>query len=1048
MSERHLRVALSKVGERVAIRIEATVLPALSHLLPGLHNMGLFVERQVGSDSPVHLAGASVSELVLDADSSKRLQAIKDQTGLNDLLSRLFTGEAEDGRLNGLAIVAGLSVRQIMLVRTYASYLRQAGLRFSLSYMAESLRRYPDAIRTWTEIFDAKFNPRRAAATRAADVAAKREQFQNYVAAIVHPDSEEVLRKLDEVLDATVRTSYYINWQAYQLPDYIAIKICGEKINFLPRPRPYREIFVLSPRFHAVHLRGGPVARGGLRWSDRMEDFRTEVLDLVKAQMVKNAIIVPTGAKGGFVCRSITPESATRDEVAAEGVAVYEHFINALLDITDNLKAGTVIPPTDVVRHDEDDPYLVVAADKGTATFSDRANAIAVARGFWLGDAFASGGSNGYDHKKLGITSKGTWETAKIRFSELGVNWQQEPFTAVGIGDMGGDVFGNGSLLMPNMRLLAAFDHRHIFVDPTPDVAAAYAERKRLFNLPRSSWDDYQRELISKGGGIWSRQARSITLSAAARAALGTEHSKVTPDELARIILQAPVTVLYNGGIGTFIKSSDQSHEDARDRTNDSIRVNAADLRCRLAVEGGNLGMTQKARIEFASRGGLVYTDAIDNSAGVDCSDHEVNLKILLDQCFDGDLSNEQRNQLLASMAGDVERLVLKNNSGQARRLARETRASGRDAGRIKSLLVQLEQHSTLDRKLENLPNNDTVDRRAALGTACLVLPELSVVLAYAKSSLKASLVGTDHLDRLWSQAFFTGYFPKAVQSDKILSHPLRHQITSTLIANECVNRAGLDFAHGIASSYGVPLDRVLNVFAYVYTAFGLNQVCERWDDVICQSDVAHRDDFDRTLEEMIETSVIFFLNRPRYLTANGWKVVSQAVESSVRAIGSANASASSPAAAVQYILGLNEAVTQITSALKLITKQESDPQATLTTLRLVSEETGLQQLIALLEVAKAGSRGSNAFEFAISALRRQVVYFAEHVLRQSAAANPVKVTQILTELLQRMGFGDMRAEIARLQANSNLTSAREELAYHAWQLAERLEEARESYSR
>ncbi|MGH2405716.1 MAG: NAD-glutamate dehydrogenase domain-containing protein, partial [bacterium] len=578
---------------------------------------------------------------------------------------------------------------------------------------------------------------------------------------------------------------------------YLSFKIDPSRVPDLPRPRPMLEIFVYSPRMEGLHLRGGKVARGGIRWSDRREDFRTEILGLMKAQTVKNTVIVPVGAKGGFVLKQ-PPAGADRDALMKEGIACYRMLISGLLDLTDNLIGGKVVAPNDVVRYDDDDPYLVVAADKGTATFSDIANAIAREYGFWLGDAFASGGSSGYDHKKMGITARGAWESVKRHFRELGIDVHATDFTVVGIGDMSGDVFGNGMLYSRDIKLVAAFDHRHIFLDPSPDPEVSFKERERLFRLPRSSWGDYDRTLISPGGGIFPRAAKSISLTPEVRQALGLDAAALTPHELIRAVLKARVDLLYNGGIGTYVKAHDESHADVGDKANDTVRVDAAELRCRAVCEGGNLGFTQRGRVEHALRGGLINTDAIDNSAGVDCSDHEVNIKILLDAVVAaGDMTDKQRITLLAEMTNEVAELVLRDNVGQTRALsnARAQAASMLDVHA--RYIASLEQMGRLDRAIEFLPTADALAERKAAGLG-LTTPELAVLLAYTKIALFDVLVASDVPEDPYLSAELERYFPTPLRQrfrDRMQGHRLRREIIATSVTNTMVNQAGISFA-------------------------------------------------------------------------------------------------------------------------------------------------------------------------------------------------------------------------------------------------------------
>ena len=647
------------------------------------------------------------------------------------------------------------------------------------------------------------------------------------VDAIESLEQDRILRRFHNLVASTLRTSFFQLDDNGEPRPYLAFKLDPQSIYDLPEPRPQYEIFVYSPRFEGVHLRAGPVARGGLRWSDRNEDYRTEVLGLVKAQMVKNAVIVPAGAKGGFVLKRPPTDgdpASLRDEV----VVCYKLFVSALLDLTDNLIDNQIVEPARTVRYDGDDPYLVVAADKGTATFSDIANELATGRGFWLGDAFASGGSNGYDHKKMGITARGAWESVKRHFREFGRDIQSEDFTVVGIGDMSGDVFGNGMLQSRHTRLLAAFDHRHIFIDPTPDPETSYDERSRLFDVPRSSWADYDESLISAGGGVFERAAKSIELSDEAQAALGMSVPSLTPDELISVVLRAPVDLLWNGGIGTYIKASNESHGDVGDKANDNIRVDGRDLRCQAIGEGGNLGVTQAGRVEFARQNGRMYTDAIDNSAGVDCSDHEVNIKILLDQIVAaGDLSDEQRSELLVEMTDDVAALVLANNYNQTQALstARVEAASMVDVhGRY---IDNLESRDLINRDLEGLPDLEGfADLRIA--DRGLSTPELAVLLAYTKNILNDDLLQSEVPDDAAYEPLLIEYFPTALRdrfADRIVSHQLRREIISTVIANLVVNRGGTSMIYRLTQETSAPTSEVAAAHMAAWEIFELDDL-------------------------------------------------------------------------------------------------------------------------------------------------------------------------------------------------------------------------------
>jgi glutamate dehydrogenase len=829
-------------GSHVAVRVEALdanaasirlysvdSVPSLSRILPALQNAGVSIDREQTysiqvADGKHHF----VTSLSTDAASAAKLAQPNVVAVAEELFASLFNDEAEDGRLNALAIEGCLRMREVQLVRAYISYWRQTGSKFTVRYMADCLRRQPALVKQLVEAFIMRFDPALPDAQR-AHAAAAFAAIKAAIPAVNHADTEEIIASLVDLVLATVRTSYFQNAQQ---GDKIIFKFDTSNLLLVPEPRPYREIFVFSRRFEGVHLRGGPVARGGLRWSDRMEDYRTEVLGLVKAQMVKNAVIVPAGSKGGFVCKQM-PEGAVREVIAAEGESVYRLFISSLLEVTDNRVRGAIVPPLDTVRYDQDDPYLVVAADKGTATFSDIANSIAVKRGFWLGDAFASGGSNGYDHKKMGITAKGAFEAVKRHFYEMDHNMDTTPITMVGVGDMSGDVFGNGVLLSRQLKVLAAFDHRHIFLDPTPDVAVSFKERERMFALPRSSWEDYNKDLITKGGGVFPRTARSIELSPEIRAALDITETALPPEELMHRIILAPVDLFYNGGIGTYIKASTESHAQVKDRANDNIRVDGNQLRCKVVSEGGNLGATQNGRIEFCLAGGRMFTDAIDNSAGVDCSDHEVNIKIWLDtEVNAGLLPEADRNRVLNEMTLEVERLVLRDNTLQTHLLVRELQAQADPmvVDAYAALITSLEAEGAVSRELEQLPTDAELARRKAAGIG-LTAPELAVVVANVKNRFKRILATLPLLEKSWAKSVLTPYFPaQLVATRNAMEHPLANTILATILANEAVNRCGPLMIRALATEHQVDDAEVALAWGQAWAALNLAPMFEALD--------------------------------------------------------------------------------------------------------------------------------------------------------------------------------------------------------------------------
>ncbi|WP_030017889.1 NAD-glutamate dehydrogenase [Streptomyces monomycini] len=805
---------------------------SLSKVLPVLNRLGVEVvdERPHELRCTDHTTawiydfGLRIPERMNGDDARERFQ---------DAFTAVWTGRAESDNFNKLVLRAGLNWRQAMVLRAYAKYLRQAGSTFSQTYMEDTLSNNVHTTRLLVSLFEARMSPeRQRAGTELTD--GLLEELDGALDQVASLDEDRILRSFLTVIKATLRTNHYQKSSDGQSHSYLSMKLDPQAIPDLPAPRPAYEIWVYSPRVEGVHLRFGKVARGGLRWSDRREDFRTEVLGLVKAQMVKNTVIVPVGAKGGFVGKRLPDPSADRDAWLAEGIACYKTFISGLLDITDNLVGGEVVHPADVVRHDEDDTYLVVAADKGTATFSDIANEVAESYGFWLGDAFASGGSAGYDHKGMGITARGAWESVKRHFRELGVDTQSEDFTVVGVGDMSGDVFGNGMLLSEHIRLVAAFDHRHIFLDPTPDAATSYAERRRLFELPRSSWADYDTELLSQGGGIHPRTAKSIPINAQVRAALGIEAGvkKMTPADLMRAILGAPVDLLWNGGIGTYVKAAAESNADVGDKSNDAIRVNGEDLRVKVVGEGGNLGLTQLGRIEFAQNGGKINTDAIDNSAGVDTSDHEVNIKILLNSVVaDGDMTVKQRNKLLAEMTDEVGALVLRNNYAQNTALSLAQAQSASMLPAQQRFIRRLERDGHLDRGLEFMPSDRQIKERLNAGRG-LTQPETAVLLAYTKITVADALIQTGLPDDPYLQHLLHAYFPSALRerfAEQIDAHALRREIVTTVMVNDTVNSGGTSFLHRMREETGAALEEVVRAHTAARAIFGLGSV---WDAV------------------------------------------------------------------------------------------------------------------------------------------------------------------------------------------------------------------------
>ncbi|MEU9411498.1 NAD-glutamate dehydrogenase [Streptomyces sp. NPDC048281] len=788
-----------------------------------------------------------------------------------DAFAATWTGLAENDGFNALVLSAGLTWRQAMVLRAYAKYLRQAGSTFSQDYMETTLRNNVHTTRLLVSLFEARMSPdRQKAGLEITD--ALLEELDAALDQVASLDEDRILRSFLTVIKATLRTNFFQETAEGKPHSYVSMKFDPQAIPDLPAPRPAFEIWVYSPRVEGVHLRFGKVARGGLRWSDRREDFRTEILGLVKAQMVKNTVIVPVGAKGGFVAKQLPDPGVDRDAWLAEGIASYKTFISALLDITDNMVAGEVVPPQDVVRHDEDDTYLVVAADKGTATFSDIANEVAESYNFWLGDAFASGGSAGYDHKGMGITARGAWESVKRHFRELGVDTQSEDFTVVGIGDMSGDVFGNGMLLSEHIRLVAAFDHRHIFIDPNPDAATSYAERRRLFDLPRSSWGDYNTDLLSAGGGIFPRSAKAIPVNGHIREVLGIEEkvAKLTPADLMKAILGAPVDLLWNGGIGTYVKASTESNADVGDKANDAIRVDGADLRVKVVGEGGNLGLTQLGRIEFARQGGKINTDAIDNSAGVDTSDHEVNIKILLNGVVaDGDMTVKQRNKLLAEMTDEVGALVLRNNYAQNVAIANALAQSGDMLHAQQRFLRHLVREGHLDRALEFLPTDRQIRERIGTGQG-LTGPETAVLLAYTKITVADELLATSLPDDPYLSSLLHAYFPTALRdrfAAALATHPLRREITTTVLVNDTVNTGGTTYLHRLREETGASLEEIVRAQTAARAIFRSAPVWDAVEELDNKVDAAVQTRIRLHSRRLVERGTRWLLNnRPQPL--------------------------------------------------------------------------------------------------------------------------------------------------------------------------------------
>ncbi|WP_428772509.1 NAD-glutamate dehydrogenase [Vibrio sp.] len=800
----------------------------LSDVMPMLENLGL---RVIG-ESPYEIRKTNGQVYwILDFSMLHKSEATVDLREARDRFQQAFAaiwaGQLESDGFNRLVLGASLTGREISILRAYARYMRQVGFPFSQQYIEDTLNHYPKLAKALVGLFAKRFDPKHKGSVKGqSDLIQKITEQLDHVESL---DDDRILRRYMEMISATLRTNYYQLDENKQPKPWLSLKLKPRDIPEIPQPVPAYEIFVYAPDIEGVHLRGGKVARGGLRWSDRQEDFRTEILGLVKAQQVKNTVIVPVGAKGGFVCKR-QQNFTTRDEIFAEGQRCYKQFIRALLDVSDNIIEGEVVPPTNVIRHDEDDPYLVVAADKGTATFSDLANSVSEEYNFWLGDAFASGGSNGYDHKAMGITAKGGWESVKRHFREMGIDCQTTDFTAIGIGDMAGDVFGNGMLLSKHIRLQAAFNHLHIFIDPNPDSASSWEERNRLFNLPRSSWEDYNAELISKGGGIFSRRAKSITLTPEIQKMLATKKTSMAPNELIKMILKMKVDLLWNGGIGTYIKSSNETHTDVGDRANDVLRIDGRDLKARVVGEGGNLGMTQLGRIEYALSGGKVNTDFVDNVGGVDCSDNEVNIKIFLNGLVaNGDLTVKQRNQVLESMEDEVSDIVLEDAYCQSESISVTEHQGVSTVKEQMRFIHTMEKAGLLDRNLEYIPDDETLLEREKMGKA-LTRPELSVLVAYGKMVLKEQLVHDDIANDPFHAQQLVNYFPTELRrnySQYMDNHPLRAEIIATALANQMVNEMGCNFVTRLQEETGATVVDIANAYVATREIFGLGDIMQ-----------------------------------------------------------------------------------------------------------------------------------------------------------------------------------------------------------------------------
>jgi glutamate dehydrogenase len=840
----------------------------LSDVIPILENLGLRVigehpygvTRMDGKQYWIH-----DFTLIYTFSDSIDLHESKEQ--FQDAFRSIWYGKAENDGFNRLLLGAKIGWREVALLRAFARYMKQIRFAFAETYIAETLCKYPNLASFMVKYFQTRFS------IANTDNEGREQLLENMDLQLTEEldnvegiNEDRIFRRYHELMKATLRTNFFQK-DGDELKRYFSFKLSPRDISDIPLPKPMFEIFVYSPRVEGVHLRGGKVARGGLRWSDRNEDFRTEVLGLVKAQQVKNSVIVPVGAKGGFVAKHL-PEN-DRDAFLAEGIECYKIFISALLDVTDNLLEGKVIPPLEVVRHDADDPYLVVAADKGTATFSDISNAIAIERGFWLGDAFASGGSVGYDHKKMGITAKGAWISVQRHFREQGINIQEESITVIGVGDMAGDVFGNGMLCSEHIKLVAAFNHMHIFIDPDPqDVKATYVERKRLFEMPRSSWSDYDSKLMSKGSALFSRRSKSLDVSPEMKARFGITADKLSPNDLITALLKSPVDLIWNGGIGTYVKSSDESHADAGDKANDSLRINGKELTAKVIGEGGNLGITQRARVEFALESdGASFTDFIDNAAGVDCSDHEVNIKILLNSLVQsGDMTEKQRNKLLEEMTEEVSELVLDNNYHQTQAIALAYREAKTRIDEYKRLINELEHQGKLNREMEFLPSDEQIEERKSQLKG-LTRPELSVLISYTKGDLKELLNVPEISENKYLAKAVETAFPSPLAQrfpEQLYGHQLRSEIVATQLANEMVNRMGITYVNRMHDSTGADINSIVKAYVAARDVFRMDELWRQIEalDYTVSSNI--QEDMMASLMRLIRRASRWFLRNRR----------------------------------------------------------------------------------------------------------------------------------------------------------------------------------------
>lgn len=839
----------------------------LSDVIPILENMGTKVIEEYPYDiqcgNGKHIW---IHDFRLEIPDSHSIEVHEVKDIFQQTFGHVWQGVAENDGFNRLVLGANLDCREVSVLRAYSRYMRQIRFGFSQVYIADTLFRYADIAKRILQLFLHRFDPDLAREESKQICQRLKDEIISHLEEVENLSDDRIIRRYVELVLATLRTNYFQTDESGDSKPYISFKFDPEQITALPRPVPKYEIFVYSTRTEGVHLRGGKVARGGLRWSDRSEDYRTEILGLVKAQQVKNSVIVPVGAKGGFFAKQLSLD-ASRDEINEEGIACYRMFIKGLLDLTDNLRDDDVIPPDRVIRYDDDDIYLVVAADKGTATFSDIANELSLSYGFWLGDAFASGGSTGYDHREMGITAKGAWKSVQQHFRDMRIDVQKSAITVVGIGDMAGDVFGNGMLMSEQIRLVAAFNHVHIFIDPDPDPGISFKERQRLFGLPRSTWNDYREKLISRGGGVFARKAKSIPISEQMRQLFEITADALTPSQLITVILKAPVDLLWNGGIGTYVKAGRESHADVGDKANDAMRINGAELRCKVIGEGGNLGMTQLGRVEYCQAGGRCFTDFIDNAGGVNCSDIEVNIKILLNEVVrNGDMTIKQRNDMLVEMTGDVTELVLQNNYHQAQAINLSVSQAEPRMDEYNRLLRSMESEGKLDRNLEFLPDEEELSERKARGQT-FAAPEVSVLTSYAKGMLKEELVSSELPDDEYLSGEIRSAFPAMLVQrfpQQLKQHRLRREIVTTQIVNGMINRMGMTFLLRLKGTTGADFADIARAYICARDVYQMDHHWQQIESLDYRVDPELQKELMSILIRMIRKATRWFLSNRR----------------------------------------------------------------------------------------------------------------------------------------------------------------------------------------